>query len=76
MDFKFNTSSMIKGVLYALILASGMFVGIFVESIGGNFYIVWTIVSIINIIATIFVFKLLQGDLKDEAKESKFHLIE
>ena len=76
MDFKFNTSSMLKGVLYALILASGMFVGIFVESIGGNFYIVWTIVSIINIIATIFVFKLLQGDLKDEAKESKFHLIE
>ena len=76
MDFKFNTSSMIKGVLYALILASGLLVGVFVESISDNFYIAWTIVTIINIVATIFIFKLLEGDLKDEAKESKFHLIE
>ena len=76
MDFKFNTSSMIKGVLYALILASGLLVGVFVESLSDIFYIAWTIVTLINIVATIFIFKLLQGDLKEESKESKFDLIE
>ena len=66
---------MMKGKIYALILTAGMIIGVIVEGITDNFYAVWGVVSFINIFATIFVFKLLQGDLK-RTQETAFDKIE
>ena len=67
MAIKFDTPSIIKGFIYASLLAAGMFVGVFVRSLGGNFYVVWGLVSVINICATVFVFQMLKKDLKVES---------
>lgn len=73
MDGKFNTSYLVKGVVYALILALGIAIGAIMKSMDLNFYLIWAVVSFINIGATILVFKMLKTDLigKEEENEPK-----
>lgn len=75
MSLKFNTSSMVKGVIYALILSIGMLVGVLLEVTTDNFYVVWGVVSVINIAATILVFRFIKNDLKT-TQETAFDRIE
>ncbi len=63
MDVKSNKSYLVKGVIYALILAIGMGFGAILKSIDVSFYIILFVVSFINIIATVLVFYFLRKDL-------------
>lgn len=69
MDAKINTTYLVKGVVYALILALGMAVGAILKSMDQNFYLIWAVVSFINIGATLLVFKMLKTDLVGEEEE-------
>lgn len=55
-----NKDSLIKGIVFTLILMIGTLIGVIMRTSGANGYFIFAVVAIVNIITALLVFKMLQ----------------
>ncbi|UYP46557.1 hypothetical protein NEF87_002842 [Candidatus Lokiarchaeum ossiferum] len=66
-----NKEFLIKGIVYALILCVGSFIGVIMRNAGSNGYAIFAVVGIINTIAIIGVFRLIRNELFQTEEEDQ-----
>ena len=54
---------LVKGIIYAAILMAGTVLGSILKSTGVQGFVIWAIVAVANIAATIVVFRFIKFDL-------------
>lgn len=64
-----NKELLTKGIIYALILCVGTFIGVIMRNAGSNGYAIFAVVGIINTIAIIGVFRLIKNELYQKEVE-------
>ncbi len=66
-----NKEFLVKGIIYALILSVGTFIGVIMRNVGSNGFAIFAVVGLINTIAIIGVFRLIKNELYQKEEEEE-----
>lgn len=66
-----NKEFLIKGIIYALILCVGSFIGVIMRNAKANGFAIFAVVGVINTIAIIGVFRLIRNELSQTEEEEQ-----
>lgn len=67
---KLNMDEILKGTIIAIVLMVGMALGALLNIQGVNGFIIWFVVSAINIVAAIFVYKFIKIELAKKPEQA------
>jgi phosphate/sulfate permease len=70
MEFKINVEELLKGIVLAIVLMVGMALGVLLRVEGVNGFIIWFVVSLINIGAAIFAYIFIKKELAKKPIEA------